>query len=105
MEYVKKYGISCLIKLMFCYVVYGLFFHEFLLNKQDAIWHGTFYNAGNWELSLGRWAIRYLDLFHYGISIHPLSTVITLIFFILGTCILVDLFCIKVGSLMDYIVC
>lgn len=79
-------------------------FNEFLVNKQDGIWNGTYFNAGNWELSLGRWAIRYWDKLHYGISVHPFSSVIALIFFILGTCFLVDLFDIKAGSTMDYLI-
>lgn len=79
-------------------------FNEFLVNKQDGIWNGTYFNAGNWELSLGRWAIRYWDKLHYGISVHPFSSVVTLVFFIFGTCLLIDLFNIKAGSLMDYLI-
>ena len=104
MEKIKKHGISCLVKLFFCYILYGLMFNEFLVNKQDGIWNGTYFNAGNWELSLGRWAIRYWDKLHYGISVHPFSSVVTLVFFIFGTCLLIDLFNIKAGSLMDYLI-
>ena len=53
MEKIKKHGISCLVKLFFCYILYGLMFNEFLVNKQDGIWNGTYFSAGNWELSLG----------------------------------------------------
>lgn len=78
--------------------------NEFLFNRQDGIWNGSYYEAGNWELSLGRWAIRYLDITHFGVSIHPWSTILTLAFFVLGTCFLIDLFQIKIGSIFDYLV-
>lgn len=100
----KQFLISVLIKMIFCVVIYGLIMNEFLLNRQDGIWHGSYYEAGNWELSLGRWAIRYLDTTHFGVSTHPWSTILTLVFFVLGTCFLVDLFQIKIGSLCDYLV-
>lgn len=80
MQSIKKWGLSCFIKFIFCYIIYGLFFNEFLWNRQDALWNGTYYNAGDWELLLGRWAIRYWDKFHYGVSVHPLSSVIALMF-------------------------
>ena len=87
----KQFLISVLIKMIFCVAIYGLIMNDFLFNRQDGIWNGTYYEAGNWELSLGRWAIPYLDITHFGVSTHPWSTILTLLFFVLGTCFLVNL--------------
>lgn len=100
----KQFLISAFIKMIFCIAIYSLIMNEFLFNRQDGIWNGSYYEAGNWELSLGRWAIRYLDITHFGVSIHPWSTILTLAFFVLGTCFLIDLFQIKIGSIFDYLV-
>ncbi|OUQ68467.1 hypothetical protein B5E53_05555 [Eubacterium sp. An11] len=98
----KQFLISVLIKMIFCVAIYGLIMNDFLFNRQDGIWNGTYYEAGNWELSLGRWAIPYLDITHFGVSTHPWSTILTLL--VLGTCFLVNLFQIKIGSIFDYLV-
>lgn len=95
---------SIFIKLLFCSIVYGIILFNFLLNRQDAVWNGTYFNAGDWELSLGRWAIRYLDNIHHGIAVHPYTSIVTLLFFILGTCALTDIFEIEAGSIKDYLV-
>lgn len=100
----KQFLTSVLIKMIFCVAIYGLMMNQFLFNRQDGVWTGSYYEAGNWELSLGRWAIRYLDAMHFGISVHPWSTILTLGFFVLGTCFLVDLFQIKIGSIFDYLI-
>lgn len=100
----KQYSISILIKLLFCATVYGLMINQFLFNRQDGIWNGTYHMGGDWDLSLGRWAIRYLDALHFGVSVHPFSTVLTLLFFVVGTCFLIDLFQIRIGSVFDYLI-
>ncbi len=93
---------SVFVKMIFCVVIYGTLMNEFLFNRQDGIWHGTFVESGDWELSLGRWVIRYLDALHWGVHIHPLISIITLIFFCFGTVFLVNIFDIEIGSFADY---
>lgn len=100
----KNIYVSILSKLLFCAIVFGIILFGFLLNRQDAVWNGTSFNAGDWELSLGRWAIRYLDMYHHGVSVHPYTSIITLLFFIMGTCFLVNCFGIRFGSLKDFLV-
>lgn len=100
----KKYAKSLFFKMLFVCVIYGIMINEFLYNRADGIWSGTYHLAGDWALSLGRWAIRYIDLAHFGISVYPLSAIITLLLFVLGTCFLVDLFNIEISSIWDYLI-
>ncbi len=95
---------SIFIKLAICTVIYGLMMSESLFNRQDGMWMGTYYYAGDWELSLGRWAWRYLDIIHCGVTSHPITTIITLMMFIIGTTLLTKLFNLEMGRIYDIIV-
>lgn len=48
-----------------------------LLNP-DGLWKTNQYFSGNWELSLGRWALKYFDLLKYGTVNSAINTIISI---------------------------
>lgn len=104
MQYKVDYMKSLLIKLFGAVIIYGIMLSQFLYNANDAIWTGTMYFGNDWELSLGRWAIRYFDIGQFGIHVHPWSSVITLLLFIIGTTLICDIFDVNPGSFWDFVV-
>lgn len=103
-EIINKHFKSMGIKLAMCLILYSMIIVCNLVNRQDGMWNGPYYSAGNWELSIGRWAIRYLDSFQFGIHVNPITTIVTLLLFILGTEIMIGIFGFAVGSWKDYLV-
>ena len=51
-----------------------------LTNVYDGLWSANQYQAGNWELSLGRWLWPFLDKLRFGLSTEPF---ISILFFVL----------------------
>ena len=49
-------------------------------NSFDGLWHPTHKQAGNWELSIGRWAWLFLDKMRDGYAAEPLNSLLTLFF-------------------------
>ncbi len=103
-EIINKHSKSVGIKLAMCLITYSLIIVCNLVNRQDGMWNGPYLFAGNWVLSIGRWAIRYLDCFLFGIHVNPIMTIGTLLLFVLGTEILIGIFRIAVGSWKDYLI-
>ncbi|MBQ8527224.1 MAG: glucosyltransferase domain-containing protein [Lachnospiraceae bacterium] len=99
----KEYTKVIFNKLLLCCAVYSMLMTENLVNKQDGMWEGPYYFGDNWELSLGRWAIRYLDEIHFGIASNPWNAILTLLLFVIGTQIFVSVFGIQKGTWKDYI--
>ncbi len=71
-------------------LVYHPLMSNHLVNSVDGIWHLSNYIAGNWELSLGRGLIRYVDIARFGIVSSPWNSI--LVFLLLG---IADCFIIK----------
>ena len=103
-EWFKKKMHIFTYKMLIVCVVYGIILTNSIYNRIDGVWNGTYRLEGDWELSIGRGAIRYLDWLHYGVSVHPTTDIITLAFFVLGTFFLVSILEIREGSVWDYLV-
>lgn len=101
---IKRYAVPMTVKTAFACIVHGLMISGFLLNIFEGMWLGTYYEGGLWELTIGRWAIRYLFQFNRYISVHPFSSVLTLIIFAAGTSLMTGLFKIRPGSPWDYLI-
>ena len=50
-----------------------------LTNSIDGLWASTYYQAGNWELSIGRWAWLFLDKARDGYGAEPYNSLLTLL--------------------------
>lgn len=90
-------------KMVYVLALYSILLTNNLVNRQDGIWNSATYMAGDWELSIGRWALKYIDILRFGITINPWTSIIALFLFVLGTEIAVDIFQINVNSKWNYI--
>lgn len=105
MQKVKNHGKAVTIKMFFCLGLYSMVLAFGLVNTRDGMWNGPYFFGGNWELSIGRWFIRYWDYFlHMSIHVNPFTTIVALFFFVLGTEVLIDLLEIECGSWKDYLI-
>lgn len=78
--------------MVFAVVIYFVLMANQLTNPYDGLWEYSDYTAGRWELSLGRWVWLYLDRLRMGISVDPLTSLITLACFTIGMLLIIDLF-------------
>lgn len=84
-----------LISLILEVFIYFMMLSENLMNSNDALLHTSNYDAGKWEISLGRGMLHYLDKARDGIVSVPLNSILTLcIISIIGVLIL-ELFSIE----------
>lgn len=65
------------------------------LHNPDSIWKGDYSVSGSWELSLGRWALPFMDILSGGIHSVVLSSLLTLGLLSFSTVLLVDFFQVK----------
>ena len=93
--------IGCMI---FSSIIYFVLMANQLVNPYDGLWEYSYYTAGYWELSLGRWSWLYLDQTRLGISTDPLTSLITLALFSIGILRLLDIFELTSGK-PRYIIC
>ncbi|WP_026519119.1 glucosyltransferase domain-containing protein [Butyrivibrio sp. FCS006] len=56
-----------------------------LTNSYEGLWYSTYYQAGNHELSNGRWAWLFLDKIREGYSAEPFNSLLALLFMTVGT--------------------
>lgn len=89
----KKYLPVFAGSMLFSVALYYLLMAHQLVNSNDGIWEYSYYKAGRWSLTLGRWLLLYLDRLHFGISTDPLTSLITLTLYSLGLIFLLDVFC------------
>lgn len=61
----------------------------------DAIVFTDVHISDQWELSLGRWLLHYLDYFRFGLASSVIDTILSLIYIGLSSILLIDLFDIK----------
>lgn len=99
-DYLPIFGGS----MIFSIVIYSLLMSEQLVNHFDGLWHYSYYFAGNWEISLGRWLWPYLDRLRSGISIDPTTSLLTLMCFSAGLILLLDIFEIE-KRIDSYLIC
>ena len=101
--WITEHQKSIFYKYIYAIVLYSILLVNNLVNRQDGIWNGPTYCAGNWELSIGRWALRYVDVARFAISVNPWTSLITLILFVIGTEFVIDVFRIKTDSKWNYL--
>ena len=65
-------------------IVYFSMYANGLVNHWDGIWEYSYYKAGKWSISCGRWLWPYLDRLRLGISVEPITTMFTCALFALG---------------------
>lgn len=71
----KKY--FC-VMLGFAVVVYFPLMSQKLTNTFDGLWVDTYYIAGGWELSIGRWLWPLADALRFGVQTDPINSLLTL---------------------------
>ena len=71
---------------------YSLLIIHQLVNQIDGMWHGSVSYANGHELSNGRWFWRFVDRGRFFLSPDPVTSVIALLFFILGFILVLDVF-------------
>ncbi len=64
-------------------------------NSIDGLWYPTFFQAGNWELSLGRWAWLFMDKIREGYAADPFNSLLTLLLISIGTYLILSIFGIR----------
>lgn len=92
---VKLYVPVFIVNIIFAFIIYFLLMSNQLVNPYDGIWEYSYHIAQKWELSLGRWAWQYLDKLRFGISVDPLTSLITLACYCTSIILVLDLFEIK----------
>ena len=63
-----------------------------LVNHLDGIWHYSNFVAGDWEISIGRFAQRYFDKFRFGLVSESFNTILSLVLISVAVEWVVDLF-------------
>ena len=71
----KKY--FC-VMLGFAVAVYFPLMSQKLTNTFDGLWVDTYYIAGGWELSIGRWLWPLADALRFGVQTDPINSLLTL---------------------------
>ena len=71
----KKY--FC-VMLGFAVVVYFPLMSQKLTNTFDGLWVDTYYIAGGWEFSIGRWLWPLADALRFGVQTDPINSLLTL---------------------------
>ncbi|MDO4188707.1 MAG: glucosyltransferase domain-containing protein [Lachnospiraceae bacterium] len=75
-----------------------------LVNHLDGIWHSAFSLAGNWERGEGRWVWPYIDKMRFGLAAEPLTSVVSIVLFIVGNIFLLELFEIGPECIKAYLI-
>ena len=73
-----------LISWLYMLIVYFSMYANGLVNHWDGIWEYSYYKAGKWSISCGRWLWPYLDRVRLGIGVEPITTMFTCALFALG---------------------
>lgn len=63
-----------------------------MLNQLDSIWHYGYGGAGNWERSLGRWMLPFVDDMRFGLLTNPFCNVSAICIFVLGNIFIFEIF-------------
>ncbi len=80
------------VSIFFGLCVYGQLMCNQLVNAYDGLWEFTYHEAGKWEMSLGRWFWLYIDRFRFGLSSDPWTSILTILCFATGMCLVMHLF-------------
>ena len=91
-EKIVKYKGEFIFGMLFSLFIYSLFITQQLTNAYDGFWRQNYDIKGDWELSLGRWMQRFVDMAHYGIHTDPYASITTLTLFVVGLIMILDIF-------------
>lgn len=90
LESIKLYkNIGIVISCFIC-ALYAFFMINQLTNVYDGFWQQSYYKAGDWETSCGRWLWPYVDKLLFGIHLDPLTTLISIAIFTFGFLIVLN---------------
>ena len=93
-----------IISWLYMLIVYFSTYANGLVNQWDGIWEYSYYKAGKWSISCGRWLWPYLDRLRLGISVEPVTTMLTCALFALGFAVAVYFLAGEAESLKRYYV-
>lgn len=92
----KKYIPIFLITMFFAvFFLYLLIMNNESVNHYDALWWYTYRMAGEWEVSIGRWFLPFLDSLHLGTSIEPMTSIVSLVLLTTGMILILSIFKIR----------
>ena len=91
-KWIKKWGTLFSINMALCSFAYSLLMIHQLVNRMDGIWHGSISYAGNHERCIGRWLWPYYDKLRLLLSPDPITSILSLSFFILSVILILDIF-------------
>ncbi len=89
---IKAYSHEFIFGFVFSVIIYSTFMTLQLTNTFDGLWRQNYDYKGDWELSLGRWFQPYIDKLHLGMHTDPLTSLISISFFVFGMIVILDLF-------------
>ena len=87
-----EYRTLFIVGLVFSCIIYFSLISNQLVNSNDGLWEYSYYKAGKWSLSLGRWFWIYIDRLRFGISTEPITSLISLSLFSSGFIFIADMF-------------
>lgn len=76
-------------------IAYGMLITQNLTNSYDGLWKNSYFMAGEWERSIGRWFWPFLDIMRFGVVSVVTNSLLTVLLEVLGNMLLIDLFEIK----------
>lgn len=83
--------------LLSCIVAFSVLIANELTNTYDGMWQGSYYTGYSWVISIGRWFWPVVGKLRLNMSPEPFTTVISLMMFVAGSCIVVWWFGVKEG--------
>lgn len=89
MEEKKRFLIASFI---FAFSVYFMLISQTLTNSTDGIWQESYFQAGEWEQSIGRWFWPYLDKIKFGISSISFNSFLALGIIVVSLALLLECF-------------
>lgn len=92
LQKVNRWKFIFIIDIIIASFTYSLLMINQLVNRFDGLWHGSISYANGWELSIGRWFLRFLDIAKFYLSPDPTSSIISLILFSLSIILVLDFF-------------
>lgn len=97
MEYIKDDKIKKFFEMVFVLTIISALSYLPMIangytNSSDGLWKPSYFQAGNWELSIGRWAWLFLDKLREGYAAEPLNPILTLILISISMLIIFSIF-------------
>lgn len=101
-DFLNRYRSNALFGLGFGVFLYSLMMSQQLTNTFDGLWHQNYYHSGVPELTSGRWMLYFVDKLTMGLHADPIASVMSLILFVLGFLLVLELLGVK-GKAAGYL--